>query len=204
MSIKYSSFLYTGSCRLYDSSVQSPAWRWFLCTGRQLILQIRGEGLENRRRGTNKSNVVKNIPAGILVPSNLLISSGGINFVIPAANFFCQVYFIRYHCSKTLLRNPFSVDFILGQKVVNVMFSEYLCFVRFGTKLILKSQRNLLKNINKKATKNTAIPMENASNILNRRCSLSMGFCDKITPPPPQPSHFFRKLKVFFPFLVIF
>jgi hypothetical protein len=106
---------------------------------------------------------------------------------------------------QTLLRNPFSVDFILGQKVVNVMFSEYLCFVRFGTKLILKSQRNLLKNINKEESKNPAIPMENASNILNRRCSPSMGFCDEINPPPPpQLSHFCGKFKVFFSFLVAF
>jgi hypothetical protein len=115
-----------------------------------------------------KSHVGKNI---------LLISSGGINFVIPAANFcFCQVYFIRYYCSKTNSHQKiFSAHVILGQILVNMFSSVLLDFV---TKLILKSQRNPLENINKKSTKNTAIPMENASNILNIRCSPPMGFCD--------------------------
>ncbi len=54
-----------------------------------------------------KGNVVKNSPAGIFVP-NLLISSGGINFVIPAANFlFLSGLFHQISLFKNSPQKPF-------------------------------------------------------------------------------------------------
>ena len=48
-------------------------------------------------------------------------------------------------------------------------FLKFFILLDFVTKLILKSQRNLPENINKQAIQETAIPMKNASKILNRR-----------------------------------
>jgi hypothetical protein len=49
------------------------------------------------------------------------------------------------------------------------VYFEDLYFVRFLTKLILKSQRNLPENIKKEAIWKTAMPMKNSSEILNSR-----------------------------------
>jgi hypothetical protein len=89
--------------------------------------------------------------------------------------------------------------FIWGFLKISVLFD-------FGTKLILKSQRNLPENTNKEAIQRTAIPMKNSSKILNSRNvpkhltffyvlwpfrggggdeirSLWMLFCDETIPP---------------------
>jgi len=58
------------------------------------------------------------------VPSNLLFSSRGHNFVTPAATFCvfkCQVYFIKKFQNHTLLSIIFSFDVVLGQEVVQIV-----------------------------------------------------------------------------------
>jgi hypothetical protein len=58
---------------------------------------------------------------------------------------------IKKYQKQTFLQIFFSFDVVLCQKVVHIKFFEDLYFVRFVTKLILKSQRNLPENINKEA-----------------------------------------------------
>ncbi len=48
-------------------------------------------------------------------------------------------------------------------------FLKIFILLDFVTKLILKKQRNLQKNIKKEAIWKTAIPMKNSSKILDRR-----------------------------------
>jgi hypothetical protein len=68
------------------------------------------------------------------VPSNLLISSGAINFVTPTANFCAHLLGLFYQISKNFKKYSqifFSFDVALCQKVINITFFKDLYFVKF-------------------------------------------------------------------------
>jgi hypothetical protein len=75
-------------------------------------------------------------PTFQLIPSNLLILWGGINFVTPTANFCLHLLGLLHKISKNF-KNKFSFKyfslllFFLCQKVVHIKFFEDLHFVRF-------------------------------------------------------------------------
>ncbi len=107
--------------------------------------------------------------------------------------------------------------------MVHIEFFEDLYLLDFVTKLILKSQRNLPKNIMKEAIWKTAIPMKNSAKVLDRRNiqknllffwltvlleggdeirSLSLGFCDEIK--HPQTVTFLWQIENIFGYFVTF
>ncbi len=69
------------------------------------------------------------------LPSNLLISSGGINFVTQTANFCCHLLGLFYQLSKnfknTLPQIFFSFDVALCKKMLSLRFFKDFLFVRF-------------------------------------------------------------------------
>jgi hypothetical protein len=90
------------------------------------------------------------------IPSNLLISSGGINFVTPMANFWLHLLALLHKISKNfknkLSSKYFSLLMLFYAKMWFIWsFLKFFILLDFVTKLILKSQRNLPKNINKEA-----------------------------------------------------
>ena len=110
----------------------------------------------------------------LAIPSNLLISSGDINFVTPTANFLIHLLVLLHKISKNF-RNKLSFKyfslFLLfhAKKWFIYSFLKIFILLDFVTKLILKSQRNLPENIKKEAIWKSAIPMKNSSKILKRR-----------------------------------
>jgi hypothetical protein len=90
------------------------------------------------------------------IPSNLLISSGGINFVTPMANFWLHLLALLHKISKNfknkLSFKYFSLLMLFYAKMWFIWsFLKFFILLDFVTKLILKSQRNLPENINKEA-----------------------------------------------------
>ncbi len=144
-----------------------------------------------------------------VVPSNLLISSWGNNFLTPAANFCdhmpCLFYQISKNFKNILSLKYFSLLILLcAKKQVIWCFSQICILALFVTKLILKTSKNLLKNKHKEAKYKTAIPMKFSSkfrlstnvekNTNFSLCfkvfwggdeiwSLSIGLCDEIIHP---------------------
>jgi hypothetical protein len=90
------------------------------------------------------------------VPSNLVISSGGINFVTPMANFWLHLLGSFHEISKNFKNKLPSKNFshlilFYAKKWFIVSFLKIFILLEFVTELILKSQRNLPENINKEA-----------------------------------------------------
>ncbi len=107
------------------------------------------------------------------IPSNLLISSQGQNFVTPAANFCDHLpsLFKRYQKFKnTIFSRYFSLLMLLYAKNELVgVFLKICSWSLFVTKLKLKTSKNLPKNINKEESYRTANNMKYSSKILKRR-----------------------------------
>ena len=90
------------------------------------------------------------------VPSNLLISSGGHNFVTPASNF-CDLGGLFHEISKFFkYKLPFKYFYLLmlfgAKKRLIWRFLKISILLDFVTKLILKTPKNVLENTNKEAS----------------------------------------------------
>jgi hypothetical protein len=91
------------------------------------------------------------------IPSNLLISSGGHNFVTPAANF-CNLLEGLFHEISKFFKNklPFKYFYLLmlfgAKKRLIWRFLKISILLDFVTKLILKTPKNVLENTNKEAS----------------------------------------------------
>jgi hypothetical protein len=94
---------------------------------------------------------------GTFVPSNLLISSGGHNFVTPAANFFDLLKGLFHEISKFFKKKlPFKYYYLLmlfgAKKRLIWRFLKISILLDFVTKLIFKTSKNVLENTNKEAS----------------------------------------------------
>jgi hypothetical protein len=91
------------------------------------------------------------------IPSSLLISSGGHNFVTPAANF-SDLLEGLFHEISTFFKNkiPFKYFYLLmlfwTKKRLICRFLKISIWLDFVTKLILKTPKNVLENTNKEAS----------------------------------------------------
>ncbi len=108
------------------------------------------------------------------IPSNLLISSGGINFVTQTAIFYQYLPGLFKQISKSF-KNILSLKYFFLLNLLHAKKWLIRCFLKisilsyFVTKLILKTLKNPLKNTNKEAKYKTAIPMKYSSKFLNSR-----------------------------------
>jgi hypothetical protein len=92
-----------------------------------------------------------------LIPSNHLISSGGHNFVTPAANF-CDLLEGSFHEISKFFKNKLSFKYfyllmLFGAKKRLIWhFLKISILLDFVTKLILDTPKNVLENTNKEAS----------------------------------------------------